>query len=144
VWTMLSVRGAAGCLLLSVGLFGGAFVCLGLSLPLLFISEAAYRVVVGRIQRAWGYFICGIAERVYGVRFCLSGDALPPVPRRVLLISNHRTRLDWLFLWSMSLFAHNGAGLRIVLKAGLKDVPFFGWALQQFDCLFLQVRLFLL
>lgn len=85
--------------------------------------------------------MCGVAERYYGVKFHLSGDPLPRAGLRVLLVSNHRTRVDWLFLWPLAMLGGNAANLRIILKAGLKHVPFFGWALQQFDCCFLERKL---
>lgn len=135
------VKGAIGGFILSTSLIGGAFIGLGVTLPFIFLLPIAYYFGVGAIQSAWGWFLCGVAERYYGVKFFLSGDSLPSTPGRVLLISNHRTRVDWLFLWPLALLANTASGLRIILKAGLKHVPFFGWALQQFDCCFLERKL---
>ena len=81
-----------------------------------------------------------LSERFYGNKFFLAGDELPTVPKRVLFISNHRTRLDWMFLWFLALCADTAAGLRIILKAGLRHVPFFGFSLQHFEFCFLEVR----
>lgn len=38
-------------------------------------------------------------EFMYGVRFHISGDPIVPHKGAIILM-NHRTRLDWMFLWS--------------------------------------------
>lgn len=40
-----------------------------------------------------------LAEFVAGVRIVVSGDA-PRAGERVLLLPNHRTRMDWMLLWT--------------------------------------------
>lgn len=47
-----------------------------------------------------------------------------------LIICNHRTRVDWMFLWVLCLRQGQLSGLKIVLKESLKGVPGFGWATQ--------------
>jgi hypothetical protein len=132
--------GVIGTLLYTLGLIGGAFLGLGTILPLMVLWPAAYRTLLRTIRLLWGYYLGGIMRYWFGVRLFVSGDDFSvSSPARMLLISNHRTRLDWLYLWSLSLFTQTGPGLRIILKAGLKHVPFFGWALQQFECLFIKV-----
>lgn len=50
-----------------------------------------------------------------------------------LIICNHRTRVDWMFLWVLCLRQGQLSGLKIVLKESLKGVPGFGWATQVND-----------
>ena len=69
-------------------------------------------------------------------------DALTaPADGRVLIVmSNHRTRIDWLLLWPFFLRANEGRllwRLKIALKSSLRNIPIFGWAMQHFRFLFL-------
>ncbi|CAE7336478.1 LCLAT1 [Symbiodinium natans] len=50
----------------------------------------------------------------------------------LLLISNHPTRLDWMFLWALASALGRLSGLKIVLKDNLRAAPGFGWAVQCF------------
>ncbi|OQR94879.1 lysocardiolipin acyltransferase [Thraustotheca clavata] len=56
---------------------------------------------------------------------------------RAIWLSNHRTRLDWMLLWSFGLRIHGLHQLKIILKESLKNVPIFGWAMQAFQFIFL-------
>ncbi len=49
----------------------------------------------------------------------------------VILMSNHRTRVDWMFVgWCYCYFTNLNMRLKIILKKTLKLIPFFGWAMQ--------------
>lgn len=71
------------------------------------------------------------------------GDAATKAQERTmagepaLWLSNHRTRIDWMLLWSVALRAGALSSLRIVLKAPLRSLPVFGWAMQHFVFIFL-------
>eukprot|EP00462_Mataza_sp_D1_P010075 CAMPEP_0175163770 /NCGR_PEP_ID=MMETSP0087-20121206/25971_1 /TAXON_ID=136419 /ORGANISM="Unknown Unknown, Strain D1" /LENGTH=347 /DNA_ID=CAMNT_0016452585 /DNA_START=226 /DNA_END=1269 /DNA_ORIENTATION=- len=54
------------------------------------------------------------------------------------MISNHRTRLDWMYLWSVGFRFGLLSSMKIVTKAELRKVPFIGWAMQMFGYLFLE------
>lgn len=56
-----------------------------------------------------------------------------PFGEAALIISNHRTRVDWMFLWCLCLRQGQLSGLKIVLKESLKGIPGFGWATQVSD-----------
>lgn len=60
-------------------------------------------------------FLTVLAERWFGVRFSFSGDQLPR-GERALIIANHRTRLDWMYLWSFCVRIGSIGALKIVLK----------------------------
>ncbi|XP_065883562.1 lysocardiolipin acyltransferase 1-like isoform X3 [Dysidea avara] len=49
---------------------------------------------------------------------------------RCLLLMNHRTHLDWLFLWSVVSRYGNLYCWKAVMKSSLKHIPLYGWALQ--------------
>lgn len=74
-----------------------------------------------------------------GVRVVMSGDA-PRAGERVLLLPNHRTRMDWMLLWT----ALMGQGLLwrliIVPKAEMRRWPYLGWAMQLASYVFLRRR----
>lgn len=53
-----------------------------------------------------------------------------------LIICNHRTRVDWMFLWVLCLRQGQLSGLKIVLKESLKGIPGFGWATQVINGIF--------
>lgn len=106
--------------------FAGAWFCLvGLLL------ETVHKVQVSYIfKTADGKVIRGVAV----------SDFLQPAPpgKVNILIMNHRTRVDWLFAWSLlSRTPRLLKTLKIVLKAPLMAAPFFGWTMQCFRFLFL-------
>lgn len=58
--------------------------------------------------------------------------------RGVLLLSNHRCRVDWMFsgfVWCNAILS-NGA-LRFILKDSIRGVPIFGWVMTAFMYIFL-------
>ncbi|XP_077630212.1 lysocardiolipin acyltransferase 1 isoform X2 [Crocuta crocuta] len=66
---------------------------------------------------------------MFGVKVIITGDAFVPGERSVIIM-NHRTRMDWMFLWNC-LMRYSYLRLeKICLKASLKSVPGFGWAMQ--------------
>lgn len=58
----------------------------------------------------------------------------------VLIVSNHRTRVDWMFLWGLAAAMGRLSGLKIVLKDALRKAPGFGWATQCFGFAFMRRR----
>lgn len=55
-----------------------------------------------------------------------------------MVISNHRTRVDWMFSgWFYNSLLNNSENLIIVLKDDLRSVPLFGWAMQMLQFIFL-------
>lgn len=56
----------------------------------------------------------------------------------VIVIANHRTRIDWIFVgWCYSYFINKAATLKIILATTLKYWPFFGWSMQVLSFIFL-------
>jgi lysocardiolipin and lysophospholipid acyltransferase len=104
---------------------------------LLPFDPSSYHIVTRFVACHWLRFSASLIERLGGVRFFFSGDCKPEGERKILVICNHRTRLDWMFLWSF--FARLGllGSLKIIMKAELKFAPFFGWGMQCFPYIFL-------
>ncbi len=63
-----------------------------------------------------------------GVRVRVTGDPLR-ADENALLVSNHRTRLDWNFLWAAVFHAGwptAGHNLKLVIKEEVKRIPGIG------------------
>lgn len=67
-------------------------------------------------------------ELLYGIKIVVHGDIKTCLSstRPTIITMNHRTRFDWLYLWSLLLRVGSLRRQRITLKWPLKFVPFFG------------------
>lgn len=65
-------------------------------------------------------------EKINGTKMVFSGDIVP-VEGRVLLISNHRTEVDWMYLWDLALRKGCLGYIKYILKSSLMKIPVFGW-----------------
>ncbi|KAL3730648.1 hypothetical protein ACJRO7_027647 [Eucalyptus globulus] len=61
--------------------------------------------------------------------FYFCGETVPP-RERVLLIANHRTEVDWMYLWDLALRKGRIGYIKYVLKSSLMKLPVFGWSFQ--------------
>ncbi|XP_077588124.1 lysocardiolipin acyltransferase 1 [Stigmatopora nigra] len=125
----VSVRGLYFLLMLFLASFFGSIFMLGPVLPLMLLSPAWYRWITDRIVATWLTLPVSLLELVFGVKVVITGDAFVPGERSVIIM-NHRTRLDWMFLWCCLLRYSYLRLEKICLKAVLKTVPGFGWAMQ--------------
>ncbi|KAJ1502343.1 hypothetical protein HMI54_007446 [Coelomomyces lativittatus] len=64
-------------------------------------------------------------------------DWIQSVPRRAILISNHLTLLDWIYLWIFAYHYGHGHAIKIVLKSSLKYIPLFSTGMIIFGFIFL-------
>ncbi|XP_034515589.1 lysocardiolipin acyltransferase 1 isoform X6 [Ailuropoda melanoleuca] len=126
---MVSWKGIYFILTLFCGSFFGSIFMLGPFLPLMFVSPSWYRWINSRLVATWLTLPVALLETMFGVKVIITGDAFVPGERSVIIM-NHRTRMDWLFLWNC-LMRYSYLRLeKICLKASLKSVPGFGWAMQ--------------
>lgn len=65
-------------------------------------------------------------EKINKTKMVFSGDDLPR-KERVLLIANHRTEVDWMFLWDLALWKGCLGYIKYVLKNSLMKLPVLGW-----------------
>lgn len=101
------------------------------------------------IQGLWFHFCSILLEILFDVRVShtLISDAKEKLedvlraPSRNgkynILISNHRTRIDWMLMWMLLARTDMLFTLKIVLKGALAYIPFFGWTMQTFRFIFL-------
>ncbi|CAF1066220.1 unnamed protein product [Adineta steineri] len=79
-----------------------------------------------------------LLEDFLGIKIVITGDDLTKGKYRSIIILNHRTRLDWMYIWMLHSRFQLLEQLKIVMKASLKHVPGIGWACQHAGYLFLQ------
>ena len=67
-------------------------------------------------------------ELVFGIKVIISGDIKRSInkDRPTIIILNHRTRFDWLFLACFMARLGSLTHEKIILKTSLKHVPIFG------------------
>jgi len=71
------------------------------------------------------YKISILLEVVFGVQVRICGDGRK-LKGPCLLIMNHRTRFDWMFLWCYLVRMGDLQNIKIVLKESLRNVPLLG------------------
>ena len=96
-------------------------------LPLLFIHRKIYRRLTDILFTAWESYNVTLLEVLGGCQTFIGGDYFRPEENSLILL-NHRTRVDWNFMWSALLHgtlppAHNA---KLVLKDDLKNIPGVG------------------
>ncbi|CBJ33474.1 Lysocardiolipin acyltransferase [Ectocarpus siliculosus] len=109
------------------------------------ISPPGVYLFFRRAYRRWsgfvGYLFFAMAafllENLCGIKVKITGDRLE-FGEAALIICNHRTRVDWMFLWCLCLRQGQLSSLKIVLKESLKGIPGFGWATQMLLFVFLK------
>lgn len=65
-------------------------------------------------------------ENINRTKVVFSGDSIPS-KERVILIANHRTEVDWMYLWDLALRKGCLGHIKYVLKNSLMKLPVFGW-----------------
>uniref|UniRef100_A0AC35G298 Phospholipid/glycerol acyltransferase domain-containing protein n=1 Tax=Panagrolaimus sp. PS1159 TaxID=55785 RepID=A0AC35G298_9BILA len=132
-------RGAIfGISMLLSAFFGCIYVLMPLA-PLIFLHPRFYRRIVDRLVGFWLVMPSALMEYLFGVHLTITGDEIEH-SRPAVIIMNHRTRLDWLYFWSV-LFRINPWLLtseKISLKGILKYVPGAGWAMGSNAYMFLE------
>jgi len=100
------------------------------------IPRKWFHRVADWVKYFWFTLLCVLLEHWCGTKIVLSGDSGPF--ERTLIISNHRTRLDWMYMWCFCLRTGLLKSLRIVSKSEMRTIPVLGWGMQSFMFLFLE------
>ncbi|KAE8683636.1 putative 1-acyl-sn-glycerol-3-phosphate acyltransferase 4 [Hibiscus syriacus] len=66
-------------------------------------------------------------EKINGTKVVFSGDNVPQ-KERVLIIVNHRTEVDWMYLWDLAMRKGCLGYIKYILKSSLLKLPVLGWA----------------
>ncbi|XP_050406744.1 lysocardiolipin acyltransferase 1 [Patella vulgata] len=133
-------KGIVFILLLFLTSFFGSVVFLFPFLPLLCfrLTEKTGKWIMEKFIFMWKLFAVALYEVMIGIKIKVVGEKLLDTHQNLLLIMNHRTRLDWLFLMSYQIRHASLQQYVISLKALLKKIPGPGWAMQCGAFLFLQ------
>ncbi|VDL64436.1 unnamed protein product [Nippostrongylus brasiliensis] len=127
-----------GITILFTSLFGSYIISLFLFL-LVLGRHKAWRDVMDRSVSYWMMVPIGFLEMIFGMRVRVSGDEID-YHEPALIIMNHRTRLDWMYMWS-ALYQMNPwliTSNKISLKAQLQSLPGAGFGMSAAQFLFLQ------
>lgn len=116
--------------------FIGAVLLMGPMMPLMILAPQVYRRLTDQVIGIWLSLPVALLEVIFGTRFKYIGDKLVN-SERSLIIMNHRTRLDWLFLTAIMIRQSRTSNLKIILKSQLKTSPCIGWAMQAACFIFL-------
>ncbi|CAM4743786.1 unnamed protein product [Rotaria magnacalcarata] len=124
-------------LILAISAFFGLVFAQTPAVPFIFLNRRLY---FRWCSFAMGYYLlmatC-LLEDLLGIKIVITGDDLTKDNKRSLIVLNHRTRLDWMFIFMLHSRFQTLKQLKIVLKADLKRIPGPGWAMQHAGYLFL-------
>lgn len=137
-------------LLLFFSTFFGSIFFLGPLLPFLLVARLTrdsnptaaqfclrcFRFLTDHIVGAWLTLPPSMLHLLFNQETKMFGDRVVP-GESALFIMNHRTRLDWMFLWSPLMAFETLSQLKVILKNDLKLVPGVGWAMQLNNFIFL-------
>ncbi|XP_060672945.1 probable 1-acyl-sn-glycerol-3-phosphate acyltransferase 4 isoform X2 [Ziziphus jujuba] len=65
-------------------------------------------------------------EKINGTKVVFYGDSLP-VRERALILANHSTEVDWMYLWDLALRKGCLGHIKYILKSSLMKLPVLGW-----------------
>lgn len=97
------------------------------SVPLRLFSIHYSRKATSFIFGSWLALWPLLFEKINKTRVIFSGETVP-TRERVLLMANHRTEVDWMYLWDLALRKGSLGYIRYILKSSLMKMPVFGWA----------------
>ncbi|XP_073124369.1 probable 1-acyl-sn-glycerol-3-phosphate acyltransferase 5 [Henckelia pumila] len=102
--------------------FGGFWTAVILRFFSVSYSRKASAFFFGSWIALWPFFF----EKINKTKVVFSGDQVP-AKERVLLIANHRTEVDWMYLWDLALRKGCQGYIKYILKSSLMKLPVFGW-----------------
>ncbi|KAL1489346.1 hypothetical protein ABEB36_014259 [Hypothenemus hampei] len=113
-------------------IFAGYLLFVPLSILELFTPKF-YRQLVDLIVTFWQYYVTTLIFR-QNCKVYVTGDPIQS-NEISLIVSNHRTRVDWNFLWAVMYHAVQGEGrwwygTKFVLKNSIRNIPGAGWVMQ--------------
>ncbi|KAK9691130.1 hypothetical protein RND81_09G177700 [Saponaria officinalis] len=85
------------------------------------------RRVTSMVFASWLALWPLLFEKINKTRVIFSGETVL-TKERVLLFANHRTEVDWMYIWDLALRKGSLGYIKYVLKRSLMKLPIFGWA----------------
>ncbi|KAK3597421.1 hypothetical protein CHS0354_040159 [Potamilus streckersoni] len=106
-------------------------------LPLVVLHPKTARFFMDIFIVIWKLYCSAVYELVFQTKVVITGE--PGCPEdSYLIIMNHRTRFDWLYVFSYQIRYGSVWRYTISLKNALKSIPGVGWAMQLAGYIFLQ------
>ncbi|KAK6946204.1 Phospholipid/glycerol acyltransferase, partial [Dillenia turbinata] len=103
--------------------YGGFVTAVVVRLFSIHYSRRGTSFIFGAWLALWPFLF----EKINGTKVVFSGDSIP-AGERVLIIANHRTLVDWIYLWDLGLRKGRLGYIKYILKSLLMKVPIYGWA----------------
>lgn len=136
------VRGILYCALWYGSIISGFLFIACPLFPLLLFSPSRFRRCGDLLFSCWELYPTALLN-VLGVKIYVSGDRISPHESAVLVM-NHRTRVDWNFLWAAmyqacmpNVACHK---LKFILKDPIRHIPGPGWIMQMNGFLYITRR----
>lgn len=98
-------------------------------------SRKATSMLFGTWLALWPFLF----EKINKTKVFFSGESVPR-DGRVLLFANHRTEVDWMYLWDLALRKGHLGYIKYVLKRSLMKLPIFGWGFHIFEFISVERR----
>ncbi|KAJ6811219.1 putative 1-acyl-sn-glycerol-3-phosphate acyltransferase 4 isoform X1 [Iris pallida] len=91
-------------------------------------SRKATSMLFGMWLSLWPFLF----EKINKTKVFFSGESVPR-DGRVLLFANHRTEVDWMYVWDLALRKGRLGNIKYVLKRSLMKIPIFSWGFHIFE-----------
>lgn len=91
--------------------------------------------IFGRWLSMWPFFF----EKVNKTQVIFSGHKVPAA-ERAIVFCNHRTEVDWMYIWNLAVRKNRVGSVKYVVKSSVKNVPVFGWAFHVLEFLLIDRR----
>ncbi|CAK9140680.1 unnamed protein product [Ilex paraguariensis] len=75
---------------------------------------------------SWLALLPFLLEKINKTKVVFSGDCVP-VKERVLVIANHRVKVDWIYLWDFALRKGYLGYMKYIVKSIAMKLPVIGW-----------------
>ncbi|KAF3435622.1 hypothetical protein FNV43_RR22713 [Rhamnella rubrinervis] len=92
-----------------------------------FFSIHYSRRVTSLVFGAWLALWPFLFEKINKTKVIFSGETVRP-RERILIIANHRTEVDWMYLWDLAWRKGRLGYIKYILKSSLMKLPIFGWS----------------
>ncbi|KAK6946205.1 Phospholipid/glycerol acyltransferase [Dillenia turbinata] len=114
-------------------IYGGFITAVVLRFFSIHYSRRGTSFIFGSWLALWPFMF----EKINRTKVIFSGDSVP-AGERVLLIANHRTEVDWMYLWNLGLRKGRQGYIKYILKSSLMKLPIFGWAFHLLEFVFVE------
>ncbi len=107
------------------------------------LGRSRYRALLDYVQQSWFDMIFMMLKptKMHLTGSLASNKPLNDPHRPRVIIANHITDVDWLYLWMLAhqCVPNSQSGhVKVMLKDGVKKIPIYGWMLNKLDFIWLK------